>query len=182
MCGATSLMLLLLVGPLSARAQEYIVRIDSLDLIRELDGRQEELRGIEQLNLNHEPETIGESIEVKVRTGERFYGKAIRGPRVFKIRGRLKHSEVHDHITLEIEIADYIRTGELVQGPDGLMIEQTVGQRVHTAISLSVGEPLLLGQMQSISLTEASIPKRLKCHDFWAVVDLAVRSGNDRRD
>lgn len=174
MRSAATLMLLILIAPLSARGEDYIVRIESLDLTRELDGRLAEHPRVEQLNLNDEPKTITESIEVKVKAGERFYGKAIRDAKVFEIRGRLKSAKDRDHVTLEIEAAEYVRTSEWVPDSHGLIKELTVGQRVKSTVILDVGQPLRLGQMHSTK--SGPDIQTLTIHDFWVVVDVVGRS------
>lgn len=170
MVRAITVMLMFLASPMLSRAEEYVLRIDSLDLVRELDGRLESHLRSDEIDLKNERETITESIEVKVRVGERFYGKTIRGPKVFEIRGQVKPSEHPNQITLEIEAAEYLRTGEWIKCPDGQKRERTEGRRVQSTTILAMGQPFHLARTHSVKFTPD--PLVLRCHDFWAIVNV----------
>jgi hypothetical protein len=109
---------------------------------------------------------VRSSLQLAIRPGEPFYGRAKIAGRTIVIRGTCKPGTKPDDYDVEFR-AD-IQTGEFVTAPGGQRSVEC--KRINTSVSAKVGERLAVGDLVSAVDAANGAGRRLVAHKFIVLI------------
>jgi hypothetical protein len=149
------------IMPRFACAADLFLRIDEVDYVSDL-GQQP-------------TPNVRSSLQLAIRPGEPFYGRAKIAGRTIVIRGTSKPGTKPDYYDIEFRVD--IHTGEFVTAPGG----QRPGiyrKTINTSVSAKVGERLAVGDLVTHEDAANGAGRRQSMHKFILLI-AASEPGDD---